>query len=235
MSEEKFKRRSILKKAGASAIGAVALGSSGVMAEEPERDRELEKQYLNEGALRSALASRGHDVLAELAAHDIIARPSPEVFDLDTKLDSTRVEASWATDGWSVTEYTNREDVRTAHLMFSKTTDEYDLTLHIQPQAEKEYALVESKASDEEFAIDPSLDRTKFPLTTDGDVQASSCSDSSYCTDTRCRIIDGDPPDCYAKRAYVVCNQRNGECRCYSDGTDCPQHYALDACPTPCA
>ncbi|GKZ15890.1 hypothetical protein [Haladaptatus sp. T7] len=207
------------------------------MAEEPERDRELEKQYLNEGAHRSTLASRGHDVLAELAAHDIIARPSPEVFDLDTKLDSTRVEASWATDGWTVTEYTNQEDVRTAHLMFSKTTDEYDLTLHIQPQAGKEYALVESKSSGEEFAIDPSLDRTKFPLTTDGDVQASSCSDSSYCTDNSCLRI-GHPngtADCYATRVHTTCNQRNGECRCYSSGEDCPARSGNYICYTSCA
>ncbi|EFW93485.1 hypothetical protein ZOD2009_03702 [Haladaptatus paucihalophilus DX253] len=204
------------------------------MAEEPEHDRELEKQYLNEGALRSTLASRGHDVLAELAAHDIIARPSPEVFDLDTKLDSTRVEASWATDGWTVTEYTNQEDVRTAHLMFSKTTDEYDLTLHIQPQAEKEYALVESKASDEEFAIDPSLDRTKFPLTTDGDVQASSCSDSSFCTGEICKVIGGSQRECYSKRAYITCNQRNGKCRCYSSGEDCPYSEGLKACYMSC-
>lgn len=167
MSEEQPSRRSVLR--GIGAAGASIVGASGVAsASGGESVAELTDQYDDQAAIERAIEDESDDVLAALANRGIISSPTPDVFDLGTEIEASRTGADDPVNGRFVTAYTDPNQGRTADIMVSKATPDHLLTLHVRPQADDSYALVVSRDTGEEFAIDPSAEQEKVPLDDSG-------------------------------------------------------------------
>lgn len=239
MSGNDFSRRRLLKQFGATSAAVVGIGSSNVAGQKKTSDQnqKLAEGFDSASAVEKVLLNQAHDLLKELTDREIIARPAPVEFALDTKLKP--IEASGENNGQAVTQYTNKTGIETAHIMVSKVTDEHNVTVHIQPQAEKTYAIVEHLSKEEKFVIDTSTDQVKWSSTntTDDDVSTSvDCDNYSYCTNNICSVIDSHgSTDCYATRIQMRCFEEEGICKCVEDYEYCPSYYSTDSCYTSCS
>lgn len=168
---DSFDRRSVLKSIGAAAAGGAVLAGSGVAsAERPD----LERQYADRASLLGAFREHAAGLPAALAEADVVS----EEFDfgrLDVELDpdATRVQPTDADARAGVT-VTQANGPRSALGMISTSTDDHELTLYVQPQREKSYAIVEPKDGSDDFAVHD-----------DGEVTPLQCF-YSECTCERC-------------------------------------------------
>lgn len=219
MSDKDINRRNVLRMIGSSAAiaGGLGIGSAaGKQGEERNgRRKDLEKKYRNERRVRRVVRYEAQEVLEELAERGIIGKPSIDIFDFDD-------------ESLDVNAVTTKDDVQTAHIRLSKTNAEYNLTLHVQPEAGKSYALVKSKDTGEEFAIMPSTEPTKLESAekSEGEVtMQSSCNDYWYCTGNVCLQQGGhaQPIQCYKQKIKYDCylNPQTNDCICVEERETC--------------
>jgi len=232
--EEKLSRRKVLKSAGVASAGALvgtagtASGSTDREFVEPDR-HPVEKQYLAEEAIRKAIKTHANGLLVELADRDLLPNNSVDTLPL-SKLDTatTRVQSTEESRKVAVTSV-ERDGTRTALIMVSEETPTHSLGIYVQPEADRRYALVTSKADGEEFAVNPDAEVTELSLTNGSDggetsATTQSCEDYTYC-DSKCRSSCGSSNLCddrvYYYQVQVRCSQYPSRCRCYEDGKDC--------------
>lgn len=174
--DDAFNRRSILKGIGGAAASGAALATSGVAAaEEPD----LERQYADRTSLLGAFREHAADLPATLAEADVVT----EEFDFDRLAvefdpDVTGMQPTDA-DGRAGVTVTQARGPRSALGMISTSTDDHEITLYVQPQREKSYAIVEPKDGGDDFVVHD-----------DGDVSPLACV-YSECTCERCYNPNG--------------------------------------------
>lgn len=198
---DSFDRRSVLKSIGAAAAGGAVLAGSGVAsAERPD----LERQYADRASLLGAFREHATDLPAALADAGVVS----EAFDfgrLAVEIDpkATRVQPTDADARAGVT-VTQARGPRSALGMISTSTDAHEITLYVQPQREKSYAIVEPKDGGDDFVVHD-----------DGDVSPLGCA-YEECTCERCQNPNG-------VGYYVLEHYRcNTNCRdCVVNGTSC--------------
>lgn len=239
MSGKDIKRRSVLKQISSASMIAVCLSSSSAAGKKTAKagNHELAEQFDKKDKVEHYLKRDGNDVLRELADRNIIDRPKPTDFALNTRLERERIQASEEIDGWAVTQYRTNDKNGTADIMVSKSTDKHSFTIHIQPQANESYVFVHSKESGEEFIIDPSTESVKLQSRSSDDVSTSGtccgdCDDYRTCGDTYCsrssRTHESDI--CTYYTVYMSCSWDSGteSCLCYEDGKSCENRISCE-------
>lgn len=201
-------RRSVLKAVGATATALVGASGAGGA-------RSLS---VTESDARDVLAAEGRDVIEELARRGMLGSPSPEEFDVSNELDRSRIGAGERVDGWMVAP-TELVGDRVTHYAYSTTAGEYSITLHVQEERGKSYALVEDTSTGEEFAVDPDTERVVLTnQLEDSTLETEACDDFSDCTCDHCCT----PIGCGYTENYYHCFQENrARCECYLDGSAC--------------
>jgi len=200
-----MKRRTVLKRLGASAVAASVL--SGTAAADGSS---YEQAYRQKTRRVQAVEDHAGGVLEELSTRGIIEEASVDVFEHESEGGWRDLDPDRAVDAWAVNGYTDPElEEETAHLKLSKSTDTHDLTLHVRPELSEAYALVSPKGDEEMFAIDPETEAVKLAASSD-------CEDYCYCTTRSCSII---APINWAQQ--WDCYQSYDRCRCYLESEDC--------------
>lgn len=209
-TREATSRRTVLEGAtGAAAVAAVpstvaGAGSLQGRREMREKEQELESDYSDEELAR-LLESGGRPVLKVLAAEGFIDAPTTDAFgvDVDESNAVRTTDAVAATVG-----YDEEEGEAVVRLWSRTTTDEYRITLLVEPDGSERFAIVEGPQREESYLVE------------DGEVSeieyAESASDcewcQSFCDNAMGPIVRGTDPesscattDCYREPTCEEC------------------------------
>lgn len=233
MSRDSVNRRNILKSVGVSTIaGLASVGTAVADGPDNEIRRQLEK-YSDSKQIRSVLDNRARGLLRELAKRKLIARPSASTFDLETDIGSRSIDDSDTTAGRKVFATWTDEGDATPHVLLFKKTDVGTVSVHLEPERNRNYAIVRSEDSERKTLIDLSLEQVE--LTTDDGVSTQSecpdrneCSKPSWagaepCADSCiCNTQYGCDYCCYYPRYYYSCWLEHPDyCQCRVEDTSC--------------
>jgi len=204
---DSFDRRSVLKTIGGAAAGGMALAATGTASAERA---ELEQEYADSTSLREAFREHAADLPAALAEAGVVTGEFG-FGDLDVEIEesATRVQPTDA-DGRAGVTVVQANGPRTALGMISTSTDAHEVTLYVQPQRERSYAIVE-----------PTEDGDDFVVHDDGEVEPLQCL-YEECTCEYCYHPDGFGYNVLEQyRCNINCND------CVVEGTSCE-------CTNPC-
>ena len=204
MSRDEFgiNRRSVLKRVGAvAASGAALAGAASGQADA----RRLEAQYDDPVRLSNAFDEHAADLPAALVEAGVVR----EAFDfegLDFEVDSgvNGLEPADA-DGVAGVTTAPIEGSPTALGMVSTSSDTHEISLFVQPEYDKSYAIVESKSDGDQLLISD-----------DGDVTPLGCTYTT-CGDYEC--YPGSWPNC--PETTWVCDHNCQNCEAYETECEC--------------
>ncbi|WP_150123139.1 hypothetical protein [Haladaptatus sp. R4] len=163
-----IKRRGLLKTIGASsgAVGFGILGTSTASADqadteissaEIEKVNEAKQRYATSEAAKGAIHMHGEQLLEELKKRDILESET----ELHTADFTPKKEYSETSEGMGMTSFLFN-DTPTAHIYTSKKLRDQHLTVVVQPQVQRSYAILRPDATDHRNAvtIDTSTDNS---------------------------------------------------------------------------
>jgi hypothetical protein len=175
-------RRNVLQLLGAGSLSMAGLGglsgiSQAAMAKSrPDLDysamRRVQQQYESIDVAEAAVNQHAAELLTELTEHGYLDQTAVSIGSL---------ERGDGDDAWVFTVAT--DTAPTAHIGVSRETQRYAVDVHVQPQAERAFAIVRSKADDRQF---------KF-ISEHGEISTQSCYYETRC-DSTCDFDNEEPP-----------------------------------------
>ncbi|WP_049972151.1 hypothetical protein [Haladaptatus cibarius] len=220
-SNDRINRRSVLKSLGiaATAVGGAGVGSAQSGRKVAKDEVQTLKARYTSATLRSTVEERTRDVITQLAEAGYISTASVDEFDLGEAPEGARLSARDEEEGTGVTAF-RKDGKTTAHIMISKDTDDYGIGLYVQPQLDRSYAVVYSKADETQTVVDPTKD-----VSTQGEVV---CWTETSCTNDECDWFCLNPgssnPQCHAVYTEIeeqCCDEGIYGTNCYQQGTNC--------------
>lgn len=217
-NNERFDRRTLLKTIGSTAVAGIALGATSGAAAAVETDDRLARAYSDERRLKIAFQQHGEDLRTTLVDEGFVSEDfdfGALSFDIDesaTGLDPTDE------DHVAGVTSTTQEGTTTAFASVSTSSDTHEISLFVQPERDKAYALVESKASGERVMV------------FDSDVSPAGCL-KDKCTSDSCST-------CYSVRETYDCGDDcQTNCTLVDTNCDCKSCSCDDRawCTTECS
>lgn len=202
-------RRSFIR--GLSASGGIATGLTGVATakaskgenkideefvekakEHLERREKLKSKYDDPEQVRGALRKTGGELLEKMATEGYLQSASLDNLKLESTLDTNAVQPAEASQGVAVTVLGIGETL-TALIMVSKNTENYEMGIYVQPEAQKRYAIISPKDGSQVTYLGDTSQKTGAELqSSETEVETQdTCSTYTECnktTDGVCHI-----------------------------------------------
>lgn len=229
-------RRQFVKALGAasSAAGIGALGVNSASAdqephalsklsseEKSQLDQKLgqvQTPYNTPAAARKAIRTYGDELLDELERRDVITSPS----ELKTDEFTPREQLSAEREGMGITAFL-ADGVPTTHIHTSVKTGDHHLTVVVEPQLDRSYAILKQSPQDLESAkiIDPTAESV------DATQAESAANAGKYCLH---QSSDADPTP--GDNCLLKCEEY--EFYCSADNSSCYLGSFTQCCDDPC-
>lgn len=208
-------RRAVLKGVTSSGavVGGAAVASGSVAA---KKARRYGTKFSRPSVARSGFEQHTGELREELASRGILESDTVDQFDFESTISSQREAVVDGNEGFKTTGVVEEDDP-TAHLVVTKQTDEYAVTVHVQPHRGWSYAFVENPTTEERFVVDTDTEGVKL-------TESEECRDDRYsrCTE-RCCNDDANSDNTIPHIRRCVYDGALDTCECYWEDLPCEQ------------